>query len=153
RPEHGFDACSRRGQADAVGLSVEASGEVRGAEGWPPDVELADDLRAAFRQHPDVVGTVERGEVELVARPVLQDGVRGRDAKTVATFLGFGTVRVEDPNRHLGGVESDEAVCPETPISIAQRGHPGDTQLQVPRKVKYEVVVAQRLVLNEIDSH
>jgi hypothetical protein len=119
RDEHGFDAPYRRIQVDALGLSVETRGEVGRAERWASDVQLAEYLGAVFRQDPDVVGAVDRGQLEFVARPVLEDGVGGRDAEPVAALLGFRPVRVEDPHAHLRQVESEQSVRAQAAIPIA----------------------------------
>ncbi len=102
---------------------------------------------------PDLVGPVRSGQLEPVAGAVLEDGVGGRDTKAVAAFLSFRAIWIEDPHAHRRWVESEEAVRTEAAIAIAQNRQQLDDPVEVTGQVENEVVVAQRLVLNEINSH
>src|SRR6202040_3714772 len=80
-------------------------------------------------------------------------GMGGRDAQSVAALLGLRAVRVEYTNRHRRRVERQQPVGAETPMAVAKKRQQRHQIVKRAGQLEYEVVVAQRLVLNEIDSH
>ena len=105
RDQHRLHRPNRGVDLDAVRLSVESGRQVGGAKGGPSDVELANDLGAVSRQHVHCIRAVDRFQLELVACPVLEDSVGGRDPQAVAALLCLRSVGIEDPHGHGLGVE------------------------------------------------
>ena len=76
--------------------------------------------------------------------------MRRRDAQAVAALLGLGAVGVEDPNGHGPGVEGEQAIGAEAEVPVAQRRQMGHDLVEGTRQVHEQVVVAQRLILEEV---
>ena len=151
RHEHRLDAAGGRVQVDTVGLALEARRQVGGPKGSLPDVDLADDLRAVAAEHLDGVGAVDGAQLEAVGGAVLEHGVSGRDAQAVAALLGLRAVRVEDAHGHRPWIECEQPVRAEASEAVAQHGEQRHELVQRTRQVEHEVVVAEGLVLDQVD--
>ena len=150
RDEHRFDASRRRFELHLLWFAVEVGGQVCGAKRWPSDVQLGDDLGAVPREDLHGVRPVDRAELEPVGRPVLEHGVGGGDAQPVAALLGLGPVGVEDTHAHRRRVEGEQPVGAQAPVAVAELRQQGDQVVKRSRQVQDHVVVAQRLVLDQV---
>src|SRR5207237_178576 len=116
----------------------------------PADVDLAHHLGTTSLHHLDRAATVERAQLEVLARPMLHDGVGGRDAQSVPTLLRLRAVGVEDSTRHRPRVKRRQAIGAESAEPVAYHRKEGDDLVQRPGHVEQQVVVAERLVLDQV---
>ena len=84
---------------------------------------------------------------------MLEDRMGGGDAQPIAALLRLRPVRVEDPHGLRLRIEGQQAVGAEAEVPVADPGQDFDHLLEWRGQVQDEVVVAQGLVFNEIDSH
>jgi hypothetical protein len=84
---------------------------------------------------------------------MLHDGVRRGYAEAIAALLRLRTVGVEDADAHCGGVERKEPVGAQAVMTAAEDWEQVDQRVKRAGQVQDKVIVAQCLVLDEIDSH
>ena len=119
RHEHRLHAPCGSVEVDVLRFTGKIGRQVRGAKRGPADVQLGHDLGAVSLQHADRVGSVGRGQLESVARAMVQDRMGGDDPEPIAALLGLRAVRVEDAHAHRVRVEREQAVRAEAPVPVA----------------------------------
>src|SRR6266851_1489928 len=153
RDEHGLDGPNWCLKSHSIWLAVEPGRQVGGSKRRTPDVDLTHDFGAVPGEDVNGVRASGGPELETIARPVLEDGVGGGDAQPVAALLGLRTIRVEDSNAHLRRIEGQQAVGAQAQMAVTQRREERDHLVERRGEVQDQVIVAQGLVFNEIDSH
>ena len=82
---------------------------------------------------------------------MLEHRVAGRDAQAVAAPLRFGPVGIEDPDRESGHVEGQQAVGPQASVAVTDAREQVNDARHVGGQVEHQVVVRQRLVLDQMN--
>jgi len=118
-----------------------------------PNVELTAHARTGDLENPDRVGAIAGPDLELLRGAVLEDGVGRRDPQAVTALLSLAPVGVEDPYRKRRRVEGEQAVAAQPELAMAEGRQQPDQLLERSRQVEHQVVVAERLVLDQSDRH
>ena len=84
---------------------------------------------------------------------MLQHGVGRRDPESIATLLRLAAVGVEDPHRERDRVEGEQAVAAQPELAVTERRQQLDQLVERPWQVEHQVVVAERLVLDQAHRH
>jgi len=121
------------------------------ANGRMTNVDLGCDLGPIAHQHPDGVRAIDGSQLEAVRSAVLKDGMGRGDAETVAALLRFRAVRIEDAHRHRDAVVRQQAIRAQPSVPVADRGQHLDKLVEGSREVHHEVVVAEGLILDQVD--
>src|SRR5215510_4721950 len=121
-------------------------------ETWAPDVKLADDCRPADGYHSDRVAPIARVELEALLGMVPEHGMTGGDAQSVSAPFGLRAVWIEDPHGALSRVEGKQAVGTDSVVTVADLGQQRYDLPQLRGQVEHQIVVAERLVLGDLDD-